>query len=243
MDAILSDIHGNLAALEAVLADIDRRKVERVISLGDVIGYGPRPVECLKLVMERCAFSLLGNHEYAVLRGPEGFNPIAVEAINWTKRQITDPDQLFYLSSLKAAKLEGNVLYVHGSAEDPLMEYVRESEDHEQFVKFVADLHRDFQRFDLCFTGHNHRAFLGTPEAFIFPHPAWSKFHVKDKKLYICVGSVGQPRDDDPQASYATFDGDLVEFHRIPYDIERTAAEIKAAGLHPFLAERLFLGQ
>ncbi len=243
MDAILSDIHGNLAALEAVLEDIGRQKVDRIISLGDVVGYGPRPVECLKLVMDRCAFSLLGNHEYAVLRGPEGFNPIAVEAINWTKRQITDPGQLFYLSGLKAAKLEGNLLYVHGSAEDPLMEYVREAEDHAQFVKFVQDLQRDFQRFDLCFTGHNHRAFLGTTDAFIFPHPAWSKFHVKDKKLYICVGSVGQPRDDDPRSSYATFDGDVVEYHRVAYDIDRTAREIKAAGLHPFLAERLYLGQ
>jgi len=243
MDAILSDIHGNLAAFEAVLEDIDRQKVDRIISLGDVVGYGPRPVECLKLVMERCAFSLLGNHEYAVLRGPEGFNPIAVEAINWTKRQITDPDQLFYLSSLKAAKLEQNILYVHGSAEDPLMEYVRDPEDHAQFVKFVEDLRRDFQRFDLCFTGHNHRAFLGTTDAFLFPHEVVSKFHVKGRKLYICVGSVGQPRDDRPKSSYATFDGDVVEYHRVAYDIERTAREIKAAGLHPFLAERLFLGQ
>lgn len=243
MDAILSDIHGNLAAFEAVLEDIGRRKVDRIISLGDVVGYGPRPVECLKLVMERCAFSLLGNHEYAVLRGPDGFNPIAVEAINWTKKQITDTDLIFYLTSLKAARLEGNVLYVHGSAEDPLMEYVREAEDHAQFVKFVEDLQRDFQRFDLCFTGHNHRAFLGTPDAFIFPHEVVSKFHVKGRKLYICVGSTGQPRDDDPRASYATFDGDVVEYHRVRYDIDRTAREIKAVGLHPFLAERPYLGQ
>jgi predicted phosphodiesterase len=243
MDAIISDIHGNLAAFEAVLEDIDRQKVDRIISLGDVVGYGPRPVECLKLVMQRCAFSLLGNHEYAVLRGPEGFNPIAVEAINWTKKQITDPDQIFYLSSLKAAKLEQNILYVHGSAEDPLMEYVRDPEDHAQFVKFVQDIQRDFQRFDLCFTGHNHRAFLGTPDAFLFPHEVVSKFHVKGRKLYICVGSVGQPRDDRPKSSYATFDGDVVEYHRVAYDIDRTAREIKAVGLHPFLAERLYLGQ
>ena len=243
MDAILSDIHGNLAAFEAVLEDIDRQKVDRIISLGDAVGYGPRPVECLKLVMQRCAFSLLGNHEYAVLRGPEGFNPVATEAIVWTKKQITDPDQLFYLSSLKAAKLEQNILYVHGSAEDPLMEYVRDPEDHAQFVKFVQDIQRDFQRFDLCFTGHNHRAFLGTPDAFLFPHEVVSKFHVKGRKLYICVGSVGQPRDDRPKSSYATFDGDVVEYHRVAYDIDRTAQEIKAVGLHPFLAERLYLGQ
>lgn len=239
----MSDIHANLAALEAVLEHIASRKVDRIVCLGDAIGYGPRPAQCLKLVMERCAFCLLGNHEYAVLRGPEGFNPVATEAIMWTKKQIVDPDLIFYLSSLKAAKLEDNVLFVHGSAEDPLMEYVREAEDRQQFEKFVEDIGRDFQRFDLCFTGHNHRSFLGTPDAFIFPHPGWSKFHVKGKKLYICVGSVGQPRDDDPRASYATFDGDVVEFHRVPYDVDRTAKEIREVGLPPFLAERLYYGQ
>jgi diadenosine tetraphosphatase ApaH/serine/threonine PP2A family protein phosphatase len=212
--------------------------------MGDVIGYGPRPAECLRLVMQRCAFCLLGNHEYAVLRSPEGFNPIATQAVDWTRRQVaSDPDLMFYLSSLRAAKLEGNILYVHGSAEDPLMEYVREAEDRAQFEEFVERVLRDFQRFDLCFTGHNHRAFLGTPDAFIFPHEVVTRFHVKGRKLYICVGSVGQPRDDDPRASYATFDGDVVEYFRVPYDIDRTAREIRQAGLHPFLAERLYQGQ
>jgi len=243
MDAILSDVHGNLAALEAVLADIENRKVDRIISLGDVIGYGPKPAECLKIIKERAAFTLLGNHEFAVLRGPEGFNPIAAEAVAWTKRQITDPDLLFFLGSLKAAHLENEILYVHGSAEDPLMEYVREWEDREDFERFVEDIKRSFQRFDLCFTGHNHRSFLGTPDAFIFPHEVIRRFNVKGRKLYICVGSVGQPRDDDPRASYATFDGEFVEFHRVPYDIAKTAEQIREAGLHPFLAERLFLGQ
>jgi len=243
MDAIISDVHANLTALEAVLEDIDKRNIKRILSLGDVIGYGPRPAECLRLVKERCAFSLLGNHEYAVLRGPEGFNPIAAEAVTWTKRQISDPDLLAYLGDLKAHRLENKALYVHGSAEDPLMEYVREWEDRADFERFVEDISRSFTRFDLCFTGHNHRAFLGTPDAFIFPHEVVSKFHVKGRKLYICVGSVGQPRDDDSRASYATFDGDVVEFHRVAYDIDRTAREIRAAGLHPFLAERLFLGQ
>jgi predicted phosphodiesterase len=243
MEAIISDIHGNLTALEAVLEDIDKRKVDRIVSLGDVVGYGPRPAECLSIVKDRCAFTLLGNHEYAVLRGPEGFNPIAAEAVAWTKRQITDPDLLMYLSGLKAARLEGDILYVHGSAEDPLMEYVREAEDHEDFTHFVEDIKRSFKRFDVCFTGHNHRAFLGTPDAFIFPHEVISRFNIKGRKLYICVGSVGQPRDDNPRASYATFDGEFIEFHRIPYDIEKTAEQIREAGLHPFLAERLHLGQ
>jgi len=243
VDAIISDVHGNLTALEAILEDIDKRKVDRIISLGDVVGYGPRPAECLRIVKERCAFTLLGNHEYAVLRGPEGFNPIAAEAVAWTKKQITDPELLEFLSTLKAARMDGDVLFVHGSAEDPLMEYVREWEDREDFERFVEDIKRSFKRFDLCFTGHNHRAFLGTPDAIIFPHDVISRFNIKGRKLYICVGSVGQPRDDNPRASYATFDGEFVEFHRIPYDIEKTAQQIREAGLHPFLAERLYLGQ
>jgi diadenosine tetraphosphatase ApaH/serine/threonine PP2A family protein phosphatase len=123
------------------------------------------------------------------------------------------------------------------------MEYVREAEDRQQFEKFVEDIGRDFQRFDLCFTGHNHRSFLGTPDAIIFPHEVIRRFNIRDRKLYICVGSVGQPRDDDPRASYATFDGEFVEFQRVAYDIEKTAKQIHEAGLHPFLAERLFLGQ
>jgi diadenosine tetraphosphatase ApaH/serine/threonine PP2A family protein phosphatase len=243
MDAIISDVHGNLTALEAVLEDIEKRNVKRIISLGDVVGYGPRPAECLRLIMKRCAFTLLGNHEYAVLRGPEGFNPIAAEAVAWTRKQLTSPELIKFLGTLKAARLENEVLFVHGSAEDPLMEYVREAEDRDDFVRFVDDLTRNFQRFDICFTGHNHRAFLGTPDAFIFPHEVVRRFNVKGRKLYICVGSAGQPRDDDPRASYATFDGEFVEFFRVPYDVEKTAQQIREAGLHPFLAERLHLGQ
>jgi predicted phosphodiesterase len=244
MDAILSDIHGNLAALEAVLEDIDKRGVDRIISLGDVVGYGPCPVECLKIIRDRADFSLLGNHEYAILNGPEGFNPIATEAIDFCRSQLSShKDLLQYIEGLSAARLEGEVLFVHGSADDPLMEYIREAEDREDFVQFVEDLKLSFKRFDLCFTGHNHRAFLGTPDAFIFPHSVVSRFNIENRKLYVCVGSVGQPRDDNNRASYVTFDGKFVEYHRVAYDIERTALQIQKAGLPHFLAERLFIGQ
>ena len=244
MDALISDVHANLAALEVVLEDIDRRGVDRVFCLGDMIGYGPQPAECLDLLMKRCEWCLMGNHEYAVLHDAEGFNPIAEVAVDWTREQIVETAQLKFLRSLKSARLEENILYVHGSVHDPLMDYVREVESHDSFVDFVASLRRDFRRFDLCFTGHNHRAFLGTEDAFIYPHEVVSRFHVRGRKLYVCIGSVGQPRDDDPRACYVTFDGDSVEYHRLVYDVESTARLMrKIPQLHPFLAERLFLGE
>jgi predicted phosphodiesterase len=243
--AIVSDIHANLVALEAVLADINKLGgVGRIVCLGDVIGYGPEPVECLRIAKERFEFTLLGNHEFAILHGAEGFNPVAEAAVEWTRSQVKPhKDLMDMMGKLKAAKLEENVLYVHGSVKDPLMDYVREVDSHASFNRLLKTIEQEFKFFDICFTGHNHRAFLGTNEAIIYPHPGWNRFHVSHAKLYVCVGSVGQPRDDDPRASYVTFDGESVEYHRVKYDIARTAERIRKVGLHEFLADRLFVGQ
>ena len=245
MLAIISDIHSNLAAFEAVLEDIDKRgDIDRIGCLGDTIGYGPQPVECLRLAIERFDFSLLGNHEFAVLHGADGFNPVAEKAIEWTRQQLKPhKDLMDFLRTLKSAKLEDNVLYVHGSVKDPLMDYVRDEESHSGFRRLVKEIEQEFRFFDICFTGHNHRAFLGTSEAVIYPHPAWNRFHISHAKLYVCVGSVGQPRDDRPTSCYVTFDGDAVEYHRVKYDISLTADKIREAGLHEFLADRLYVDQ
>ncbi len=245
VQAILSDVHGNLAAIEAVLADIDERgDIERIVCLGDTVGYGPQPVECLRLAMDRFDFSLLGNHEFAVMHGAEGFNPVAEAAVEWTRSQLKGhKDLMDFLATLKSAKLEDEVLYVHGSVKDPLMDYVREADSNASFRRLSADIEKEFKFFNVCFTGHNHRAFLGTNEGIIYPHAAWTRFHIMHAKLYACVGSVGQPRDEDPRACYVTFDGDAVEYHRIRYDIGKTAEKIRGTGLHSFLADRLFVGQ
>jgi predicted phosphodiesterase len=243
IEAVISDIHSNLAALEAVLEDIDSLGVDRIVCLGDTVGYGPQPAECLRLVVERCDLALLGNHEFAVLHDADGFNPIAERAIAWTKEQVRDRELMRFLGGLKAADLQGDRLYVHGSVRDPLLEYVRESENYVSFRRIVEEIRQDFTVFDICFTGHNHRAFLGTEEGFIVPHPGVMRFNVRDAKLYVCVGAVGQPRDDDWRASYVVFDGESVEYRRVPYAVEKTAAKIREVGLDPFLAERLFLGQ
>ena len=246
MDLIFSDVHANLAALEAVMRDAERYKPDRVVCLGDTVGYGPEPVECLEVVREYCDIILMGNHEHAVVHGADGFNPIAEEAVAWTRQQLLGRfgrEILEYIDSLKSAHMDGNVLFVHGSIKDPLMDYVREADSYASFRRLVETIRQDFQSFDTCFTGHNHRAFLGTDEGFLYPHEVVHRFFVKNSKLYVCVGSVGQPRDGDPRACYVTFDGEWVDYHRVEYDIERTAKKITERKLHPFLAERLFAGQ
>ena len=243
LEAIIADIHGNLAALEAVLEDAEGHGVDRIVCLGDVVGYGPRPAECARIVMERCEFTLLGNHEFALLHGSEGFNPMAASAMEWTCQQLRDREILRYFQGLKPAKFEEDRLYVHGSVRDPLMDYVREADSYLSFRRLVEEIRESFTLFNICFTGHNHRAFLGTDEGFIFPHAGAHRFYVKDAKLYVCTGSVGQPRDEDWRARYVIYDGETVEYQHVTYDVERTAREIREAGLHEFLAERLFVGQ
>jgi len=240
--AIFSDIHSNLTAFQAALDDMDKRGVTEWISLGDTIGYGPQPVECLRLARERCQVLLRGNHEHAVIEGPIGFNPYAARAIHWTRQKIEKAGELDYVASLNPACLNGRELYVHGSVNDPLMEYVREGNSPERFEYMIETIEQEFQHFDLCFNGHNHRPFLGTMEGTINPHEGHSRFYVKGEKLYISVGSIGQPRDGDPRACYCIYDGEWVEFIRVPYDNQKVADEILEAGLPEFLADRLLTG-
>lgn len=242
-EAVISDIHGNIEALRAVLEDIDRQGVDRIACLGDVIGYGANPNECMRLVMERCAFTLLGNHEHAILHGTVGFNPIAEEAMKWTREQVRDREILRFLDGLQSAKLDEGRLYVHGSVRDSLLDYVREVESYISFRQLVDEIDESFTIFNICFTGHNHRAFLGTKEGTLDPRSGVSRFHVSEEKLYVCVGSVGQPRDDEWRPCYVLYDGECVRYRRVPYDVEAAARKIRDAGLHEFLAERLFAGQ
>lgn len=245
--ALISDIHGNVAALEAVLADIDSYSPEAIYCLGDFVGYGPEPRECLEIIRKRCSVVLMGNHEHAVLHGAEHFTPLARIAIDWTAQQLRDPGVLEYLASLNPRHQQDRLLFVHGSVRDPLFDYVREADSSWMFYRLVQTLREKFEEFDLCFVGHNHRAFLGTELGYIFPHDnpptPQTTFQLEGQKAYVSVGSVGQPRDGDRRSSWILFDGKSVEYHRVEYDRQRTIDLIYKAGLPEFLADRLLYGE
>lgn len=246
--AVISDVHGNLEALEAVLSRIDGLGAEAVYTLGDTVGYGPDPEACLRLTASRCRLRLMGNHEYAVVHSNLGFtfNPVAQKALEWTRERVRGAGLLGLIDGLRPHHQEGEVLFVHGSARDALEEYVTESDPrgYSVFDEMVESLEKDFTSFRLCFVGHNHKPFLATTEGFLHPHDGMPEFQVPpEEKLYVSVGSVGQPRDRDPRACFVTFDGTRVVYHRVPYDHAATAAKIRARGLPGYLAERIAVGR
>lgn len=246
--AVISDIHGNLEALQAVLARIDALGIARIVSLGDVIGYGPDPEACLRLVEQRCALKLIGNHEYAVLNPTQHirYHTVALQALEWTRKRIAKAGMFELIRNLKSGCQEGNIYFVHGTVRNPLHEYLREEdkEGYSTFDEMVMSLEQDFTDFHICFIGHNHHPFLATREGFLHPHDGHAEFHVsEDDRLYLSVGSVGQPRDGDPRACFVTFDGQRVIFHRVPYPHDVTAQKIMAAKLPKALADRLALGK
>jgi predicted phosphodiesterase len=250
MIAILSDIHSNIEALEAVLGVCDRLGVTEYLCLGDVIGYGPDPLAVTRTAQRLFAASLMGNHEEALVTRKHRFNPHAAQAIDWTRRilSMVGPDgslpaPMDWFKARTPFVLRGKLLLVHGSIYDPVHDYVDEPENPVESNQMIETLERDFTGFDLCFAGHNHTPFLSTLVGTIFPHDDHRAFTLPPgHKAYICVGSVGQPRDRDPRASFATLDGDRLTFHRVAYDLQRTQEKILAAGMNRFLAERLALG-
>ncbi|MBN1941698.1 MAG: metallophosphoesterase family protein [Phycisphaerae bacterium] len=252
MLAIISDIHSNLEALSAVLADVDARGIRRVVCLGDVIGYGPNPRECLDLVQQRCSDAILGNHDYATLYEPTRFNFGAEEAVFWTRATLeNDPDPAAvarrweFMGSLEIRRvLDGpdfgdrKILLVHGSPRRPVNEYLFPDDTFNVPAKLAASFER-FRR--VCFVGHTHLpgVFTDEPE-FISPEDADGVFRLTRKKTLINVGSVGQPRDRDPRACYVILEEELIRFVRVEYDVKTTMEKIRAIPeLDDYLAIRL----
>jgi len=248
MKAILSDIHSNLEALSAVLADIASLGVEEIICLGDVIGYGPDPRTCLDLAMQ-WHLVLMGNHDHAVLFEPKDFNPVAEQATLLTRRQLEAPgtpqeviDRRWeFLAELPLGHSDGDILYVHGSPRHPLNEYV--------FPNDIYNKSKMDRLFDLigrcCFQGHTHLPGIFTDKMEFFP-PGYVEqtWPLGAGKIMCNVGSVGQPRDGDRRACYVLFDGDTIRFRRVEYDVLSTAQKIyKTPQLDRFLGERLLLGR
>jgi predicted phosphodiesterase len=245
MVAIVSDIHSNLEALTAVLAEIDRRGIQDIICLGDIVGYGPNPVECLDLVAERSKITLMGNHDFAVFYEPFNFNTGAEQASYWTRNAFeTNPDaerraqRWKFLGNLPVRFKWGNLLAVHASPRRPINEYIFPDDIYTNPGKFVSI----FERFDkLCFVGHTHvpGVFLEGPD-FYSPDELDGKFELTDEKAIINVGSVGQPRDRDPRSSFVVLTETHVEFVRVAYDVEAVVKKVMAIDdLDDFLGVRL----
>jgi len=251
--AVISDIHGNAEALRAVLADIEARNVEGIVCLGDIVGYGPDPLACVDLVGERCQWSLLGNHDFGVLYEPTNFNPGAEQAAYWTRAQFeTETDEpsrarrWAFLSQLRVRVKfggENQIIAVHGSPRRPINEYVFPDDA----INGTLKIQQIFERIDKCaVVGHTHVPGVFTDEPdFYAPAELKNKFTFQDgEKCMINVGSVGQPRDNDPRASYVVIEDGCVEFQRVEYDIDAVARKIKSVPqLNDWLADRLYEGR
>jgi predicted phosphodiesterase len=256
MWAIISDIHANLEGLVAVLEDIGRHKVERILCLGDIVGYGPNPIECLDLVMKKAEFSVLGNHDQGALFDPNGWSPAAERAIFWTRDQLERrpagrageiaDERWEYLSGLQRSFREGPYLFVHGSARNPVNEYVFPEDIYHQ--RKMEGIFGAVEHY--CFQGHTHVPGIFVEQVssdlYQFDSPEEVDYtHRLDGRKTLCnVGSVGQPRDGDPRACYVLLDGDTIRFCRVPYDFETTRQKIHDnPELDDFLGDRLREGR
>jgi diadenosine tetraphosphatase ApaH/serine/threonine PP2A family protein phosphatase len=242
--ALISDIHSNFEALQAVLADIKKHPVEEIYCLGDIVGYGPNPRECVDLVMQ-CKVVLLGNHDQGAMFDPDGFNPSAERAIFWTRAQLEAPGEnrqaterrWEFLAERPRTHREGPYLFVHGSARNPLNEYVFPEDIYNQ-----RKMERIFALVDrYCFQGHTHVPGIFTENLqFHSPEEIDYTYRLNGRKMLCNVGSVGQPRDGDWRACYVLLDGDTIRYRRVEYDIETTIKKIYAiADLENFLGDRL----
>ena len=249
--ALISDIHANMEALDAVLDDIRRANVTEIFCLGDIVGYGPNPAECLDKVIRKCPVTILGNHDQAALFDPDGFNPVALQAIYWTRDQLESARgsadainrRWDFLGELPRLHNEGDFLFVHGSPREPTNEYVFPEDIYNE--RKMDALFGRVERY--CFQGHTHiPAVFTESREFITPEECNYEYHLGEEKVMINVGSVGQPRDNDPRACYVILDREakIVAFRRVEYDIDRTSKKIyDVPELDNMLGDRLKTGR
>ncbi len=242
--AIISDIHGNYEALTTVLNDIYDKKVEKIICLGDIVGYGPNPNECVQLVKEHCHLTVMGNHDAAAFNPlmARDFNKNARFAIEWTALQLSDDSKAF-LSSLPMMETIESATFVHATPYDPYLWY---------YISSVEDARFNFNFFhsQFCFIGHTHIPGLimyntvGNNISIYKPGSFdYSRYH--QNRFIINTGSVGQPRDRKTEASYAILDEEenTINFERVAYDIDSYQAKMKEIGMPDFLVNRVKEGR
>ena len=240
---VISDVHANLHALEAVLAALDGDAPDAIWCLGDVVGYGPRPNECCELVAARCDLCLVGNHDLVALGAAdvaiEEFNVDAAAAARWTAEALSDGSRSFLASLQPSATADGVDLF-HASPRDPVWEYV--------LSEHAARVALALTSAPLVLVGHSHVALalvLADERLTGGLAPDGTEIGLADGRWVINPGAVGQPRDGDPRAAYALLDTEArsMNFRRVQYPIERTQAEIIEHGLPRYLAVRLELGE
>jgi predicted phosphodiesterase len=237
---IFSDIHSNLEAFRAVLAALAKEQIDKYLFLGDIVGYGADPSECIAEIKKLSPEIIAGNHDWASvgLFDIAYFNPQAKAAVLWTSQNISDEDKQF-LRNLRLIYQEDELTLVHGSLCNP-----------EQF-KYIVDIYSAKENFPqlhtkICFIGHTHAPVIFAQEGERYTTTVQSKIRLEDYQNYIVnVGSVGQPRDGNPQAAYVVYDSEkkLVQIKRVFYDIIRAQQRIIKAGLPRILAERLAVGR
>ena len=236
--AVISDIHANREALDAVMASIEKRSVDGIVCLGDIVNYGVDFDYCIETVERIAGRSILGNHDSVVI----GKDPLwlmnqeARKSAQWTMERLTD-EQRIYLGSLELMHKSDDVLFVHGTPGRP---------DQWDYVTNWFDAAGQFDNFEehLCFVGHSHvPGIYGQQGERTLPSKGAVSV-ASEQKFVINVGSVGQPRDRDPRACYAIVDreDETVEIVRVPYDARETSKKILAAGVSQFNAQRILIG-
>ena len=237
--AILGDVHSNLEALQAVLADAKEQGTTNYACVGDVVGYNANPAECLDIVRGLNGVTVRGNHDHYCSHDANlnGFHALAADAVDWTRRQLT-PDMRAYLRNLRLVAPVETFTIVHSTLDTPEMwGYV--------FDTLEASSNFNYQTTSVCFFGHTHVP-LAFEKADTVRGGLYTRLRVMmGKKYFINVGSVGQPRDGDPRAAYVVYDlvNNLIELRRVPYDVPVTQKKIIDAGLPARLAARLAVGR
>lgn len=239
--ALVSDIHSNLEALQAVLEDIESHKADKINCLGDVIGYGCDPQACLDLVDKHCSTKLMGNHEYAAIGvlPTEAMNLAARQSIQWTAAQLEDR-HLAMIANFEMSAVDADCLLVHASPQEP---------EEWHYVLSQQEATAAFACFKqkLAFHGHTHLPliFCETPGGRVRTIVGHDFDPDEECSYLINVGSVGQPRDNDPRASYAIYDSDeiSISYHRVEYDFKITQAKMSKAEMPSMLIERLEVGR
>ncbi|MCP4582584.1 MAG: metallophosphoesterase family protein [candidate division Zixibacteria bacterium] len=239
--AFYSDVHANVEALKAVILDFRVEKIDRIFFLGDAVGYGPNPNECVELIDEISEIKLMGNHDSAALglMNTEYFNQYATESIDWTKESLAQKT-IDIMSGFEITAQLDDCMMAHSSPKEP---------NKWHYILDMDDVKENFESFDkqICMVGHTHRPFIVSQNKdgdCIISHKHEERIN-KERRYLINIGSVGQPRDGDPRSCYLIYDDEvqLIKTKRVAYDLDNTQKRMAEHGLPDYLIERLAVGR